>query len=391
MIYMDNSATTLQRPAAVARAMAEAMNMGNPGRSCHGPAMDAARSIYAARQQLARLAGVGDPLRVAFTSGATESLNLLLGGLIRRGEGVITSVLEHNSVLRPLYRLGCSLSLIGCDDRGRLLLEELPALLRPETRHVVCTQGSNLLGSLADVAALSAFCRQHGLNLVLDASQTLGRLPMGTSPAGAAQAGGAMPSTKPLTTPAVDALCFSGHKQLFGPMGTGGIVMYTDMQVHNVKAGGSGSATFQREHPDSLPDRFEAGTPNVPGIAGLAAGAGFICDTGLDEIQRQERELTAQFLEGLKGIPGLVLYGSPGGERLPVIALNLGDMGSDEVSALLWERWEIATRPGFHCAPLAHERFGTAKRGMVRFSLSYFNTAQEIDATLAALATLARS
>lgn len=369
MIYFDNSATTLQKPPAVADATAWAINhLGNAGRSFYAPAMDAARSLHAARNQVAGLVGA-TPAMVAFTSSATESLNLVVDALVSPGDGVITTALEHNSVLRPLYRKGCALSFLGCDEQGNLLLEQLPALLTPQTKFVFATHGSNVLGTLTNTAKLHAFCREHGLVLVLDAAQTMGQVPVS---AGMAQ-----------------VICFTGHKALYGPQGTGGIVAQSGLAFAANKTGGTGADAFAENQGTAMPGVFEAGTANVHSLHGLQQGIEFVQTTGLAAIMQHEASLTKQFIEGVLSIPNIQLYGPTSGPRLPVVALNVGNLPSEEASLYLWEKHEIATRPGSHCAPLLHRRLGTQNRGMVRFSFSLFNTSAEIDAALAALREVA--
>ena len=370
MIYFDNAATALHRPSQVTEAVCTAMDsLGNPGRSFHAPALAAARAVFRARQSVSALAGT-DPLAVAFTSGATEGLNLAIRSLLVPDDHVITTVLEHNSVLRPLYLMGCALSFLDCDDCGRLRLEELPGLLRPNTRAVVCTHGSNLLGTVTDLAAIGEFCREHGLRLIVDAAQTLGSIPVS-----AAQA---------------DILCFTGHKSLMGPQGTGGVIVAPGVSLRLVKTGGSGDHSFEPHQACTMPDILEAGTPNTHGLVGLTAGIDFISGIGLSAIMEKERALTARFLDGLAKVPAITLYGpSEAAERLPVVAINLGGLPSEELALRLWEGWAIATRPGSHCAPLAHQRFCTEGRGMVRFSFGWFNDEAEIDRALDALKQIA--
>lgn len=371
MIYFDNAATSLRRPQAVQDAIVHALgHFGNPGRSFHAPAMDAVRAVYYARKAVADLAGGIDPLRVAFTSSVTESLNLVIPSLLSPEDHVITTVLEHNSVLRPLYLLGCGLSVLDCDDSGRLKTELLPSLLRPNTRAVVCTHGSNLLGSITDLAAVKNFCSRHGLLLIVDTAQTLGCIPVLADMA--------------------DVLCFTGHKSLMGPQGVGGIIARADLPFRLVKTGGSGNLSFEKHQSLLMPDIFEAGTLNVHGLWGLQAGVSFIADTGVETIREKENRLTSRFMEGIAEIPRLRVYGpQAGGDRLPVVSFNLGGIPSDELSLRLWEEFEIATRPGSHCAPLAHKRFGTEAQGMVRVSFGYFNTEREVDDAVGALRQIA--
>ena len=375
MIYCDNSATTLRKPPEVAEAVARAINaLGNPGRSFCSPAMDAARVVLDTRMTIAALVGLDDPMGIAFTSGATESLNLVLNSLISPNDGVITSALEHNSTLRPLYRINCPLTFIPCDGQGRLVMDDLRSLLRANTRFVVCTHGSNLTGSVTDVETLRMFCKEHGLLLILDVSQTLGSIPV--------RAGMA------------DVLCFTGHKALFGPQGTGGIITATCSDFSLVKTGGSGNQSFERHQSLVMPDIFEAGTYNAHGIAGLREGVRYVNGMGIDAVTAYEHKLTTYFLDGLRTVPGIRIYGpetSAEALRLPIVALTIGDLSADDVAYRLWTEWKIATRPGSHCAPLVHDFFGTREQGMIRFSFSSFTNKEELATVLAALHEIARN
>ncbi len=373
MIYLDNSATTLHQPPGVRGAMVKALEeVGNPGRSFHSPALTATRMVLSARQSVGKLVGCS-PLSVALTSGATESLNLVISGLISREDHVITTVLEHNSVLRPLYLAGCELSILPCDDFGELDLEKLPALLQKNTRFLVATHGSNLLGNVTPVAELKQFCKDHGITLILDISQTFGSIPVEAELA--------------------DVLCFTGHKGLMGPQGTGGVIAASPPRFSLVKTGGAGSHSFAPHQSLDFPDVLEAGTPNTHGLAGLRAGADFVAEIGVEAIEIQENALCKVLLEGLAQIAGVKIYGRPDcplGGRLPVVALNLEGYSSEEVACALWDGWEIATRPGAHCAPLVHQHFATETQGMVRLSLGYYTTHQEIHRVLTAIDQLAR-
>lgn len=371
MIYLDNSATSLHKPPEVAQAVAFAIqHFGNPGRSFHLPAMRAAREVFLTRVEIARLVGLEDPLQVAFTSGATESLNLVLNSLITKDDGVITSVLEHNSVLRPLYRIGCPLSLLDCDEEGNLLIENLPRLVTSQTRFVVCAHGSNLLGSITDVKRLYALCRELGLTLILDAAQTLGSIET--------------------TADMADVICFTGHKALLGPQGTGGVISKHPLPFALNKTGGTGADSFAPHQPLHMPDVFEAGTQNAHSLYGLQKGALFVNQTGVAAIQQKEKELAQQFLEGVARIPGITLHGPKHAHnRLPVFALQVAGYTADDVALRLWDGWQIATRAGSHCAPLVHRYFFTEKTGMVRLSAGFFTTEHEIDTTLQALEQIA--
>lgn len=369
MIYFDNSATTLQKPPEVAQAVARAIQkFGNPGRSFCDPAMEAARAVFQARSEIAKLAKLENPLNIAFTSGSTESLNLVLNSLVSSSDNVITSVLEHNSVLRPLYKIGCQLSFIECDDEGNLILNKLDKLLKKNTRYVICTHGSNLTGTITDVGCLSDFCKKNGLIFILDVSQTLG-------------------SIETLGNMA-DILCFTGHKALFGPQGTGGVITNMKSGFNLVKTGGSGSNSFALNQSLEMPDIFEAGTHNAHGLAGLQKGVEYINRLGVDTIAEKENYLIRIFLRGISDIPSVRLYGpgfNAGGKRLPIAALNIGDLPAEDVAYQLWEKWRIATRAGSHCAPLVHKHFKTQEQGMVRFSFSVFNTQEEIYLAISAL------
>ena len=371
MIYCDNAATTMTKPPEVIAAVAASLaGFGNPGRASHGPSMEAARTILAARTAIADLVGLANPLGVAFTSGATESLNLVVAGLVREGDHVIASPLEHNSVLRPLYRSGCRLSFIPCDDFGRLILDDLDSQVGPDTGFLFCTHGSNLSGSLSDIAGLKAFAAKHGLTFVLDVSQTVGCTEVRSDMA--------------------DILCFTGHKALYGPQGTGGIIVGGKIGFRPTKTGGSGSNSFDRNQSREMPDVFEAGTPNAHGLAGLAEGAAFVAGTGIGAIRLHGEELTGRFLSGIRGIPGIRIYGEEAvSGRLPIVALNLAGIPAWEAAEILWEKHGIATRAGSHCAPLAHLHFGTEKEGMLRFSFGYHNTAEEVEIAVKALGAMA--
>ncbi|AGA70699.1 selenocysteine lyase [Desulfitobacterium dichloroeliminans LMG P-21439] len=373
MIYFDNSATTLIKPPEVSEAVAYAINhFGNASRSFYEAAMMASREIYNTRAEIAELVCSDNPLNVAFTSSSTESLNLVIGGLVKPDDVVLTTVTEHNSVLRPLYLKGCQLDFIDCDDHGVLLLNELESLIKPETRYLVCTHGSNVTGNITDVKRLYTLCKENNIIMILDVSQTLGLIPV--------------------TADMADVLCFTGHKGLFGPQGTGGVIVNDSLPFDIVKTGGAGVHSFEMFQQNVMPDIFEAGTLNGHGIYGLQKGVQFINYTGIEEIHRRERQLTQLFLDGLKQIQDVRLYGEfSSSYRLPVVALNIGEMPASDLSGLLWEKYGIATRAGSHCAPLLHKRFRTVETGIVRFSFSYFNTEEEIEEGIAALQNIARA
>ena len=378
MIYLDNAATTLKKPPEVIQAVVNAMQTaGNCARGTHAGSRNAARSVYQARVKLAAAFGCSRPEHVVFTANATQSLNIALCGLFAPGDHVITTAAEHNSVLRPLYRLereqGLALDILPADARGCLALEALPTLLRANTRAIVCTHASNLTGNVTDLNQISAFARAHGLLLVVDASQTAGFLPIDMEKMG------------------VDVLCFTGHKGLMGPQGTGCLCLREGVELRPFLVGGTGVQSYSPSQPAQLPERLEAGTLNAHGIAGLSAAVDHMNRVGLRAIHDHEAALTRRFLEGARALPRVKVYGDFSGEHAPIVALNLGDWESGAVSDALSEDFDIATRPGAHCAPLMHRALGTEQQGAVRFSFSWFNTEAEIDAALDALEQLCDS
>lgn len=376
MIYFDNAATTLQKPPAVAEAMLQALqSLGNAGRGAHEPTLKAARVIYDTRVKLARLFGAGDPARIAFSSNATEALNCVLQRLFTQGDHVLTTVCEHNSVLRPLYLAeadGVDVTHMQADALGRIDYAELEQNLRPQTKAIVITHASNLTGNLTDLKLVSAFAHKHGLLLVVDASQTAGSIPVDVVELG------------------IDILCFTGHKGLMGPQGTGGIYVRPGLAVRPFKVGGSGVHSFLTTHPSKMPTVLEAGTLNGHGIAGLNAALDFLLDTGIEKIHAHEDKLMRRFVQGVQQLPAVKLYGDyQAEERAAIVALNIGTLDSAAVSDILWEDYQICVRAGAHCAPLLHRHFGTEKQGAVRFSFGYFNTEAEVDIAIEAVKELA--
>lgn len=372
MIYLDSAATGFLKPDCVAQAVFDAMHtIGSDGRSAHGLGLAASRVVYRCREQVAALFGLSDPLRVAFTSGSTEALNIAISGLFGSGDHVITTALEHNSVLRPLYRTGAALTVLPADERGQIDYDGLRTALRRETKGVVCTHVSNVTGNVLDLARIGAFCRENGLYFVVDASQSAGVFDID------------------MTALGISALCFTGHKGLLGPQGTGGLCVAEGVELPPFKVGGSGVHSFDRAHPSAMPGRLEAGTLNAHGLAGLSAALDWLEAQGLETLRRREQALARRFYEGVRDLPDVKVYGDwPAPERGAIVALNLGDEDAGAVADALWEDFEICTRAGAHCAPLMHEAFGTARQGIVRFSFSHFNTERETDAAAAAVRSL---
>lgn len=376
MIYLDNAATTLHKPPQVMDAVVRAMTaMGNAARGAHGGALEAARTVYNTRVKLARLFGCPRPDHVIFAANSTEALNIAISGLIRPGDHVITTDCEHNSVLRPLYRLeegGAALDVVPADRLGRVAYEDLEALLRPDTRAVVCTHASNLTGNVLDIARIGEMARRRGALLIVDASQTAGALPIDMEAMG------------------IDVLCFTGHKGLMGPQGTGGLCVRPGVEIEPWKVGGSGVHSYDRRQPREYPTRLEAGTLNGHGIAGLSAALDFLQEVGLEAIEAKERALMDRFYQAVSAMDGVTVYGDfSQARRSAIVALNIRDYDSAAVSDELSETYGIATRPGAHCAPRMHQALGTTDRGAVRFSFSWFNTQDEVDEAIRAVGQLA--
>lgn len=376
MIYLDSSATSFLKPPQVAEAVFRSFNtIGNAGRGAHAPTLNASRLIYDTREKLAALFGTPDPSRIAFTCNATEALNIAIHGAIHPGEHVITTACEHNSVLRPLYlkeKEGTELTIIPADKKGRIRYDLLESSVKSNTSAIVLTHASNLSGNVTDLAFVSNFAKKHGLLLIVDASQTAGSLPINVVKMG------------------IDILCFTGHKGLFGPQGTGGLYVREGLTLSPLKSGGSGVHSFDRRHPTDMPTALEAGTLNGHGIAGLNAGLDYILSTGVKNIHAKEISLARRFVNGISDISDLKLYGDIDAPlRTPIISLNIGNMSSASVSDILWEDYEICVRAGAHCAPLMHKTFGTEKQGAVRFSFSCFNTETEIDTAIRAMHEIA--
>ena len=377
MIYLDNAATTRQKPPQVIDAVVNAMTtMGNAARGAHGSALQASRAVYDARCKLARLFHCPRADHVVFTCNSTEALNIAINGTLSPGDHVISTDLEHNSVLRPLYRLeaegGVSLSFVPADRRGNPDMSAFESLIRPETRAIVCTHASNLTGNMIDIAQVGVIAKANGLLFIVDASQTAGAAPID------------------METMGIDILCFTGHKGLMGPQGTGGLCIRPGVEIRPFKVGGSGVQSYSKTQPEEYPTRLEAGTLNSHGIMGLSAALDFIRDTGVEAIGRHERDLMRRFYDGVSAIEGVTVYGDfSREERGAIVALNIRDYDSGEIADALSQSYDIATRPGAHCAPRMHQALGTVEQGAVRFSFSWYNTREEVDAAVAAVRELA--
>lgn len=381
LIYLDNAATSWPKPPQVAEAMVTFMDQvgANPGRSGHRLSVAAGRVVYEVREALADLFHARDPLRVAFGLNATDALNLALHGLLRPGDHVVTSSMEHNSVMRPLRALehrGVEVTVVPCSPQGFLDPGDVERALRPHTRMAVLTHASNVTGTLLPIREVGEVARRHGVLFLVDAAQTAGAVPID------------------MEADAIDILCFTGHKALLGPMGTGGLVLGERVDAADlrpVRQGGTGSRSEHEEHPDFLPDLCEAGTPNAVGLAGLLAGVRWVQERGVEAIRAHEQALTARLLDGLAEVPGVVVYGPRDATRQTgTVSFNLEGLDPSEVGLLLDEEYGILCRVGLHCAPAAHRTLGTFPRGTVRFAVGCFTTREEVDAAVDAVRKIAR-
>lgn len=377
LIYLDNAATTLHKPPQVAEAVKTAvLTAGNAARGAHGASMQASHTVFETRQKLARLLGCPRADHVVFTANSTMALNMAIQGILSPEDHAISTDLEHNSVLRPLYALqerGMGLDFVRADRQGRIRCQDFAPLFRPNTKAVVCTHASNLTGNMPDIAQIADIAHAHGALLVVDASQTAGTIPLDMTALGA------------------DVLCFTGHKGLMGPQGTGGLCIRPGVDIRPLLTGGSGVHSFDRHQPAAYPTRLEAGTLNSHGIAGLDAAVDYLLQVGVEAIHRKEQLLMQRFYQGVRQLDGVTVYGDfSAPQRAAIVALNIRDYDSAEIADALYADYGIATRPGAHCAPRMHEALGTVSQGAVRFSFSVFNTEEEIDAAIAAVAELAQ-
>jgi cysteine desulfurase family protein len=375
MIYLDNAATSLRRPECVVQAVSEALcSLGNVGRGANESSLSAARVVYGTREKLCEFFGGADPSRVCFAQNSTEALNTAIFGLLNPGDHVISTDLEHNSVLRPLYRLeksGTELTFLHADRKGCIDYDDFARALRPNTRAVVCTHASNLTGNALDLARIGAFAREHGLLFIVDASQTAGSFDINTQRDG------------------ISVLCFTGHKGMMAPQGTGGLVIAPGVEIRPLKTGGTGVQSFLREQPDAYPTRLESGTLNGHGIAGLSAAVDFLREITPAAVHAHETALMQAFYNRVSALPDVTVYGDFTHDRAPIVALNIGDMDSGETAAILSDDYGIATRSGAHCAPRMHEALGTTDQGAVRFSFGWFNTLEEAEAAAEAVREIA--
>ena len=387
LIYLDNAATSFPKAPTVAPAMADFLTHRavNPERSGFDLSLETGRMVDQVRGRLDRIFNnpAADPDRSIFTTNATGALNLAIQGLCRPGDHVVATVLEHNSVLRPLFMLRkagiITFDLAACEAGGRLDPQAIEALIKPSTRLVIMTHASNVCGTVQPAAEVGALCRRRGVLFLLDSAQTAGLIPVD------------------MTALQADVVAFTGHKSLLGPPGTGGLVVGPEVDIRSTRWGGTGVRSAQEEHPGEFPWRLEAGTLNTVGIAGLAAGLDWITARPMDSILDHERRLAEKFLAGCALLEKVRVHGGgstgPGlldPDSLPVISVTVAGRSPEEIGLFLDTDWNIAVRTGLHCAPLAHEALGTAPEGSVRFSFGPFNTDRDVDAALEAMEHLAK-
>ncbi len=373
MIYLDNAATTYPKPQTVYDAVMDCMQnyCANPGRAGHKLAMKAAREIYDTRENVAKLFNIENPMNIIFTNNATEALNLAIKGFVKVGDHIITTSMEHNSVIRPikaLEGLGVENTIVECEKDGSLDISKLKNAIKENTKLIVTTHASNVCGTIIDIEAVGNIAKEYDITYLVDASQTAGVYEID------------------VTKINVDMIAAPGHKCLFGPQGTGILYIREGIELDVLLEGGTGSNSEDLFQPNLYPDKYESGTHNTPGIAGLNAGIQFILNEGIEKIRIYEEELCDYMLKRLEEVPGIVIYGTKDSKkRAAVISINIEDMDSGEITFLLDSEYDIATRSGIHCAPLAHKTLGTLEQGAVRFSLGYFNTKNDIDKAIEAL------
>lgn len=373
MIYLDNAATTFPKPKEVYDEVMKCMSEygANPGRSGHKLALEAGRVIYDTREALSKMFNIDNPMNIAFTCNGTDGLNTAIKGVLKPGDHVITSTMEHNSVLRPLKDLeskGVEVTILKCDTKGNINLKDIENSIKENTKAIVMTHASNITGTIFPIKEIGEISKKHNLIFIVDAAQTAGVYDID------------------VMSMNIDILVFPGHKSLLAPQGTGAIYIKEGTCVDCTRQGGTGSSSESLLQPEIMPDKFECGTPNTPGIAGLGRGVKFIMEKGMKNIREHEEELTRYFLEGLSKFSEVIVYGpNDARKQAPVVSINIKNADSSEVGYLLDSMFDIAVRTGLHCAPLAHETIGTLESGTVRFSIGYFNTKVDIDKALEAI------
>lgn len=362
--YFDNSATSFPKPESVYKCVEKAVRLygANPGRGGHRMAVEASQAIYETREKVASLFNIKNPLQIAFTYNSTYALNFAVKGAVPKDSHIITTSLEHNSVLRPVFyekdENNAHVSIIEPSEDGNIHSEDIIAAMKPETKAVVLTHMSNVTGAIIDLLPITTEARKRNILTIVDVSQSAGFLDIDVEKM------------------KIDILCFTGHKSLFGIQGTGGIYIREGIPFSPIIEGGTGSFSKMKRQPHSMPEALEAGTLNTPGIVSLGAGIDFINSIGLENIRKHEYSLTEKFIEGIKNIEEIIIYGPE--KRGPVVTLNIKGVDSGDLAAYLDEEYGILTRAGIHCAPLAHESMHSGENGGVRFSFGYFNTEEDI-------------
>ena len=375
MIYFDNAATTLHKPPEVIEAVVHAMTTsGNASRGTHTGSLAASRTVYETRKKIADFFHCSRADHVIFTSNSTEALNIAICGTLGKGDHIISTDLEHNSVLRPLYHLeeqGASLTFLSANKKGCIDYDDFKRSIKPNTKAIVCTHASNLTGNVLDIERIGHIAKAHNLLFIVDASQSAGCIEIN------------------METMNIDILCFTGHKSLLGPQGTGGLCIHESVEIRPFKRGGSGIHSYEKGQPQAYPARLEAGTLNSHGIAGLCAAINYINTITIPVIAKKEQELLWHFYKGICNIPEIHIYGDfDTKERAAILSLNIEGYDSGTVSDVLSQEYDIATRPGAHCAPRMHQALGTTETGAVRFSFSSFNTMEEVETAIQALKEL---
>lgn len=378
MIYFDNAATSFPKPEVVCNSTLEVMREygANPGRAGHKLALRAGRGLYETRDILSRIFNIKNPMNLIFTYNCTDSLNLGIKGLLKKGDHVITTSMEHNSVLRPLKHLereGVEVTIINGDTKGRIDSLDIEKNIRENTKMIIMTHISNITGTIMPVKKVGEIAKKHGIIYMVDGAQSAGVYDIDVEDMN------------------IDLLAFPGHKGLLGPQGTGGLYVRDGIQLKELKEGGTGSSSDSLYQPDIMPDKYESGTPNAPGIIGLGNGVNYILEKGISNIREHEEKLTSYFIEELLKIDGVKIYGPLDiKEQAPVVSINIRDEDSSEISYILDEEYDIAVRSGLHCAPLAHKTIGTFKQGVIRFSFGVFNTYEEIELGIRAIKEISK-
>ncbi len=379
-IYLDNAATSWPKPASVTEAMNNFNTFigSNPGRSGHNLSIEAGRVLFNTREIIARLFGISDPLRIVFTSGITHSLNIVIQGLLKPGDHVITTSIEHNSVMRPLREMesrGVQLTVIECDRTGKLDTGKIHKYIKSNTKLIISTHASNVTGTILPIEETGKIASEFGIPFCVDSAQTAGTLDIDVEKSH------------------IDILCFTGHKGLFGPMGTGGLYIRKDLdkRINPLMFGGTGSRSEFEIQPDFMPDKYEAGTLNTIGIAGLYAGVKFIMESGIQNIHSKEQMLLSRFADGISKLKNVVIYGTENmSDRVSVLSFNIEGQSPSDTAFFLDENYDILTRPGLHCAPSAHKTTGTFPSGTNRISFGYFNSIEDADTAIKAVSELSK-